>query len=505
MNQKELIYKGLIIISAMLLTMCDFQQQREQTSTWEINDTTIVEAIHKEFVAHPEISVGSMEIDVKDGIVTVGGTADNLLEKEMATELVMLIRGVKGVVNLMEVKEMDIVDDALARNIKFALDRDPVLESYKIIVETDNGKVSLHGEVFSWHEKQLAVDVVKQVKGVTAVKNNLSFIYTEERPLPEIEQNIISLLHNDVRIDDGMIEVEVSPGTVTLNGEVGSAAEKSLAISLAHVNGVDTVVADDLDVSPEHRDRFMRKEKYADKSDSEIVEAVLLAFMQDPRLRGHDILVSSADGNVTLSGTVTNLRAKKAAGTDASNIVGVWNVDNNIQVEPGNGEPVQDITTSANQLIQGNEMLNDYGIKAISSGEGAIQLLGSVDYNFEKKNAEELVANLPGVREIDNNIEVEKGIILPFPLKPGRDAPELPSIKKPDIKSDKELREDIIYQFYWSPYVDRNQVVVEVEDGNATLKGTVNTRLEMEHAVKNAYEGGAFSVDNQLRVNFWQI
>jgi osmotically-inducible protein OsmY len=49
--------------------------------------------------------------------------------------------------------------------------------------------------------------------------------------------------------------------------------------------------------------------------------------------------------------------------------------------------------------------------------------------------------------------------------------------------------------------VDSEQITVTVDDGVATLTGTVDSYTEMEAAVENAYEGGAVWVDNDLELS----
>jgi osmotically-inducible protein OsmY len=67
-------------------------------------------------------------------------------------------------------------------------------------------------------------------------------------------------------------------------------------------------------------------------------------------------------------------------------------------------------------------------------------------------------------------------------------------------KTDWEIERAIEDELYWSPYVDSYQVEVEVEDGTAELSGAVDTWAERQAAEKNALEGGAINVDNQLLV-----
>lgn len=54
----------------------------------------------------------------------------------------------------------------------------------------------------------------------------------------------------------------------------------------------------------------------------------------------------------------------------------------------------------------------------------------------------------------------------------------------------------------WNPFIERSQISVFVEDGVAELTGAVDTWFERQKATAEAYEGGAKSVDNNLKVEF---
>jgi osmotically-inducible protein OsmY len=66
------------------------------------------------------------------------------------------------------------------------------------------------------------------------------------------------------------------------------------------------------------------------------------------------------------------------------------------------------------------------------------------------------------------------------------------------MKRDGEIKEEIKDELFWSPFVDADQVFVRVEEGVATLTGTVDSWTEYNAATENAYEGGATKVNNQL-------
>jgi osmotically-inducible protein OsmY len=492
---------SLIIMGGFL--SCSSPVRNDHESTWVVNDTTLETAILKEFETHPHISIKNFKISAQDGVIKLTGTADNLLQKKNARELITMIRGVKSVIDLVDVKAPAIEDKILQKNIDDALYQDPILESYKIEATVDNGIVDLTGKVDSWHEMQLAKEVVSSVTGVTKVLNNIAFVYKENRPVWEIKANIVSLLRNDARIDDGMISVEVKTDTAILSGHVGSAAEKSIAVVHAWVPGIKEVMADDLTIALNRNDPLLRKDKYVKKSDPNIIEAIQETFLQDPRLLNHDILIKSEEGHVTLSGAVDNLRSKKAAEEDTRNVVGVWQVTNNIQVVPVLMPVRETIQDNIRTAINRNPLLQKYTIQVESDSAGSATLKGNVNYFFEKLQAEDIASAVTGVVDIANKIEVTKGIHMPYAFNP--ETPEYPIIKKPVIKSDEQIKEDVAYQLWWSPFVDRNQITLQVNNGKVTLQGTVNTAFEMDQAVRNAYEGGAFEVDNQLKVDFWQI
>jgi osmotically-inducible protein OsmY len=66
--------------------------------------------------------------------------------------------------------------------------------------------------------------------------------------------------------------------------------------------------------------------------------------------------------------------------------------------------------------------------------------------------------------------------------------------------SDFRIAQEIRDQLFWSPFVDDTDITVSVDDGEATLTGTVDSYMEYGAAQDNAYEGGAIFVDNDLVV-----
>lgn len=66
---------------------------------------------------------------------------------------------------------------------------------------------------------------------------------------------------------------------------------------------------------------------------------------------------------------------------------------------------------------------------------------------------------------------------------------------------DRELKAEIEDELWWSPFVNDDRIRVDVQDGVATLHGTVENQDEIADAVENAYEAGAKRVISRLWVN----
>jgi osmotically-inducible protein OsmY len=64
-----------------------------------------------------------------------------------------------------------------------------------------------------------------------------------------------------------------------------------------------------------------------------------------------------------------------------------------------------------------------------------------------------------------------------------------------------EILEDITDQLTWSPFVSENDITVTVDNGIVTLSGTIPSWSELTDAEKNAYQGSAKDVQNNLVVD----
>ena len=116
-----------------------------------------------------------IKVAVDDGWITLKGTVDWYYQKVAAEDAVRNLTGVKGVINLIEVRPTA-NKDVVKSKIEEALKRNAELEARRIQVETTGNKVILRGTVRSWWQKKEAERVAWQAPGVTQVENQIEVI-----------------------------------------------------------------------------------------------------------------------------------------------------------------------------------------------------------------------------------------------------------------------------------------------------------------------------------------
>jgi osmotically-inducible protein OsmY len=473
-----------------------------------LTDTDIANAVEDQLMADSAVPANNIDVLTVEGIVTLDGTVNNILAKDRAQKVAATVKGVRGIINRIEVSAAFRTDAEIEEDIKDALLWDPVAESWEITAAVSNAIATLSGTADSWQEKEVAAKVAKGVRGVKGIENEVTVDYQTDRLDSDIRDEIVSALRWDAYVDDALITVSVEDGAVTLGGAVGSSAEKSRARSEAWVAGVTSVDNSALEVKWWARDDRLRTDKYLSRSDEEIKEAVTDTFLYDPRVMSYQIDVESNGGYVKLRGTVDNLKAKRAAAQDARSVVGVWSVNNKIKVRSSTPPSDSRIERNVTDALERDPYVDRYQID-VNVVDGVVDLYGAVDSMFEKSQADDLAARQNGVNDVNNFLTVNNAWSTSY--NPYRDDLYLYDydwyipMESASPKSDWEIKEDIESEIFWSPFVDSDAVSVEVDNGIARLTGTVDSWVERNAASENAREGGAVVVDNDLVVSYGPI
>ncbi|MFN3167481.1 MAG: BON domain-containing protein [Phycisphaeraceae bacterium] len=466
-----------------------------------IEDTAIQIGIQSEYAAENAPWFNDVGVRVADGTATLDGRVRNLRQKEVAERLATTVRGVEQVRNEIKIERSQAISASeLTDRVNRALLINTATESFEIDVEaTDRGQVTLSGEVDSYAERWLARDVTAGVHGVIAVINNIAVDYDTDRIASEVRQDIVSSLKMDALIDASEIEVRIDDDTANLSGQVRSLAERDRAVASAYVAGVAEVDANALTVNPSQT-------PFSDVlslTDDDIETAIQTNLILDPRVDHEGVVATLYNGRATLTGTVDTLSAKRSAERIARETAGVRRVSNFLRVSPEQQPADKQIQRQITQALANNSVVEGYEIDA-QVNDGIVRLQGQVDSHLEKWETSDVVASIKGVREVNNRIDVDDTATwvyydpYTYPgLMPGEmDRPQEQTV----TPTDRELREDIESELFWSPFVDSDDVDVHVDAGVVTLTGTVEDYSELRDATTNAFEGGALVVDNDLTV-----
>lgn len=214
-----------------------------------------------------------------------------------------------------------LAEDNLREKVETAI-ANYYFEDISVSIE-EEGKVDLEGNVPTLYDKYRIFEIVSKVNGVRAISNQIS-IATDLTPDKIIKDNIIEEMHLVSAIKEpDSIQIEVKDGVVFLDGRVSYYREKIMMRTIASwQEGVRSVV-NNLEVLP-----FRKVVK------DENMKEILSQILKHEYPLEENVRFTVDDGEVTLNGTVRTLWAKRNIEESFSDVLGIKNVVNYLDVEP---------------------------------------------------------------------------------------------------------------------------------------------------------------------------
>ena len=370
-------------------------------------DDGIKESVHHRLRTNPALHKENIEVNIKDGLVTLTGQVSSISKIDEATLVVSQIAGVKTIQSKLEVVlQQDVSDADIEADLLQTIKRDVYLTGLPIQVSVKDGVVALSGYVANAYQKDRAEIKSLWIRNIKEVRNEIIVDPTKERGErkrrpqltdEEIRKTILATLAHDSRISQSAsFDIRVESGYVALRGTVPSTLQREIAEQdVRNVVGV-AWVTNRLVVIPERR------------NDSNIEEDIILRFESDYMLFRHALTAASKDGVVTLSGQVNTAYAKMRAGKLIKRILGVRQVINNIDVK----EPrIYRNATLEKQIrerlgINWETALIADSIK-VKVKHGKATLTGVVPGWGQLREAERIAYFTDGIWAVDNRLEVK--------------------------------------------------------------------------------------------------
>jgi osmotically-inducible protein OsmY len=210
----------------------------------------------------------------------------------------------------------------------------------------------------------------------------------------DLVANVNDELFADPKVDNEAIAVSADAGDITLRGTVGSLREKLEAKRAAkRVYGV-------LSVDDKLQVRLLDD---ARRADADLRGDILQALALDS-LVPSSVNAKVKEGFVTLSGTVDWQYQRDEAASVASNIVGLLDVFNEIEINnpTPNGFDVKD---SIKKSLKRNAGIDGDGL-SVTTSDGTVTISGTVRSWAEHDEALDAAWAAPGVRSVRDGMAI---------------------------------------------------------------------------------------------------
>jgi osmotically-inducible protein OsmY len=482
------------------------QDQQRQTARDTGDISEAAERLVRQMVRPQD---GRVDVEVDGDTLVLSGEVNNQQSKQRLLEIANAIRSIRDVEDNVQVRDRgrgeqvrDRSDEQLEQAFDREVQRHARLEARNIQADIQDGRATIRGEVRSAQDLRELERIASNL-GIERVDTQRVQV-ADARDMDRPQQRMRDDMRDDPRYDQRY----------------------------------DTRFDTRDDWQQARTDRQYRPDLYRQRpayGADDIDDRIQDALEREPQLRGSEIRVEIRGREATLEGEVPSLQAKQVAERIVSRETGITTVRNYLEVDrdregfrttdrgdrrfwtpdrrdrwtddtwtPAQRDrregffrtderdrregflrtdqrdrrlPTQQELDNIRRQIETSANLPEDRID-LQVADNRVFVFGQMASERQKDQVTDLVR-----RHIDNNILEEKLEI----------APDEPM-------SDSDLVDAIERQYFWTLSVAGRNIDVTVRNGTAILSGEVGSEREAMAAIENAYEAGARSVVNRLRV-----
>ena len=212
------------------------------------------------------------------------------------------------------------------------------------------------------------------------------------------------------------------------------------------------------------------------KNDLDLRSDIEEELRWDSTIDARKIGVAVIDGIVHLTGEVRTYTDKWRAERAVERVDGVRGIANDIEVVLAGEHTDADIAKRAANKLDWN-LTVPRGAVSVKVDNGWITLKGEVPFDYQRRAAERVVRDIPGVKGVSNLISLK------------------PSAAPTNIKGEIEKT------FRRQAALDAQNIIIDVSGSTVTLRGSVRSWAERRDAERIAWAApGVTLVKNEIRV-----
>jgi hyperosmotically inducible protein len=298
-----------------------------------VPDAWIVAVAQRELKDDPATRTETIGVTSDHGVLVLTGSVTTILAQQRALEIAHLVRGVRAIVDRIHLAAVPWPDNDLDLEAAGALRRDPVTARQGLQVHVEHGSALLTGEVDSPAVRSAALADLRAIPGLVSVLDDV-IVRDVAGPDALLAAAVRRAVSTDPWLDGSRVRVDARRGAARLDGWVANPQERARAEADAWTASPSSVDAQALQVVPFADDGTLRGSPRTPRSDPDLEQSLLDAFLHDGRVTPFVPRVYVQGGVVVLSGVAPNAAVAHAVDDDAWNLPGVRGVRDFIRALP---------------------------------------------------------------------------------------------------------------------------------------------------------------------------